>query len=216
MLDVLGAGPDQFRRLAERLVEGQLLEHRYHVAHRVEHAAAGQPVDDAARRQHHRTCSHQPAGLMHRHRRAGAEGAGLVAGTGDRTAPAQSADQHRACSVGRVNCSTDAKNASISKCRTQRSMRLFCGHRGAMPVRPWRSRRAPRRRSPPRRRAHRTRSWWPAPPRRSGRRPRPVRLAAGTDITTVIRSLTSKPLDCAGPAVRGCGPWPSPRPPVPG
>ena len=45
-----GYGPNQFRRLAERLVEGQLLEHRHHAAHRVEHAAAGQPVDDAARR----------------------------------------------------------------------------------------------------------------------------------------------------------------------
>ena len=37
-------GPDEFGRLAERLVERQLFEHRHHGAHGLEHPAAGHPV----------------------------------------------------------------------------------------------------------------------------------------------------------------------------
>ena len=117
-----GVGAHEFGRLAERLVERQLFEHRHHGAHGVEHPAAGHPVDDAARRQHHRR----------RRRPSGGPGASASPTARRTRAPrswpprrprarrARRPGPGRPRSVGRVSCSTEAKNASMSKCRTHR------------------------------------------------------------------------------------------------
>src|SRR5271155_1936698 len=92
----LGLGcADQFRRLAERLVEGELLDDGHHGAHGVEDPAAGDAVHRAARRQHDRGNTDQPACLMHRHGRPGPEYPRLIAGAGHHATSAQPADQHR-------------------------------------------------------------------------------------------------------------------------
>ena len=92
---VLGGRPLEFDGFTEGLVEGQLFEDRDSRADRVEHPAAGHAVDDAARRKHDRRGADKPAGLVHRHRRPGAENPRFVAGTRDHTASAEPADQHR-------------------------------------------------------------------------------------------------------------------------
>ena len=120
--DVGGGRTREFDRLAERLVEGKLFEDRHQRPHGVKYPAAGHPVDHAARRQHHRCRADQPAGLVHRHGGPGAEHPRLVAGARDDAAATETADEYGPPRrVGRVSCSTDAKNASMSKCRTQRS-----------------------------------------------------------------------------------------------
>ena len=92
--DVVGGRTGEFDRLAERLVERQLLEDRHQRPHGVEHPAAGHAVDHAARRQHHRRRADQPAGLVHRHGRPGAEHPRLVAGARDDAAATETADEH--------------------------------------------------------------------------------------------------------------------------
>ena len=86
---------NEFGGLTERLVEGQLLEHRNQGSDGVEHSSAGNRVHRAAGRQHHRRHTDQPSRLVHRHRRTGPKHPGLVAGAGHHAAPAQSPDQNR-------------------------------------------------------------------------------------------------------------------------
>ena len=68
--------------------------------HGVEYAAARHAVDDAARRQHHGSGAHHAAGLVHGHRRSGAEHPGLVARARDHAATAEPADQDRPATQG--------------------------------------------------------------------------------------------------------------------
>ena len=110
---VFGCGAGEFGRLAERLVERELFEHGHHGAHGVEDPSAGHAVDHAARRQHHRARADQPAGLMHGHRRAGAVGAGLVAGAGDDAAAAEAADQDRPSAQGGAGQLLDGREERI-------------------------------------------------------------------------------------------------------
>ena len=100
-LDVRGRRPGKLRRFAEGLVEGQLLDDGNQAAHGVEDPAAGHPVDHTARRQHHRSHTDQPAGLMHRHGRPGAEHPSFIARAGHHPPAAQAADQHRPAPQGR-------------------------------------------------------------------------------------------------------------------
>ncbi|GAB4981577.1 hypothetical protein MAHJHV61_05020 [Mycobacterium avium subsp. hominissuis] len=94
-LDVLSRRAGELGRLAEPLVEGQLLDDGHHGADGVEDPPAGHAIDHAARRQHHRGDADQPLGLMHGHGRAGAEHARLVAGAGHHAAATQTTHQHR-------------------------------------------------------------------------------------------------------------------------
>ena len=112
-LDLGRIGAGQFHRLAERLVERKLFQHRQNRPDGVEHPPAGHPVDHSARRQHHRARPDQPAGLMHRHGRARPEDPGLVAGAGHHAAAAETADQHRAAAQGRSGQLLDRREERV-------------------------------------------------------------------------------------------------------
>ena len=94
-VDVLGGCAREFGGFAEGLVERELFQDGHHCTDGFEHASAGHAVDHTARRQHHGGGADQPTRLMHGHRGSGAEHPGLVAGTGDHAAAAQSPDQDR-------------------------------------------------------------------------------------------------------------------------
>ena len=112
-LDLGRIGAGQFHRLAECLVERKLFQHRQNRPNGIQYPPAGHPVDDTARRQHHRTRPDQAAGLMHRHGRARSVNPGLVAGAGHHAAAAETADQHRAAAQGRSGQLLDRREERV-------------------------------------------------------------------------------------------------------